>query len=311
MARESNTAVYVGIVATLAIAATKFVAGFVTGSSAMLAEGVHSLVDTSDGLLLLWGRHQSRRPPDEDHPFGHGQELYFWTLIVAILFFSVGGGVSVYEGVHHLLHPEPTRNLLWNYLVLAFSAGFTIWSLWVAYGQFRAEADGRGFWETIRETKDPTLVTLILEDGADMVGLLFAFVGIFLAHILHKPWLDGAASIAVGLLLAVVAVFLAGQSRRLLIGEVADRTLLKNICTLVERDDSVRTVHRPVTIHFGPRAILLGLGIEFEPTLPVSQVATTIDRLEKLIRQSHPIVRYIYLEAESVTRQEKQQAAAP
>jgi cation diffusion facilitator family transporter len=303
MIGESNRAIYVGIVATLGIAAIKFVAGAVTASSVMLAEGVHSLVDTSDGLLLLLGRHRARRPPDESPPFGHGQELYFWTLIVAILFFSVGGGVSVYEGFHHIFHPEPITDLGWNYAVLGAATLFTLWSLRAAYRAFRRDAEGRGFWQTMRQTRDPTLVTLILEDGADIAGLIIAFLGVYLSTALHEPRLDGLASLIVGVLLAIVAMFLAGQSKRLLLGTGADQQLLRDICAVVQRDPSVGAVHRPVTVHFGPRVILLGLGIEFHPTLPASEVARAIDRLEKLIRESHPVVRYIYLEAESVSRQ--------
>lgn len=302
MREGSRQAIWVGIAATLAIAATKFAAAGATGSSAMIAEGVHSIVDTSDGFLLLLGLHQARKPPDVNHPFGHGKELYFWALIVAILFFAVGGGMSAYEGIQHLVHPEGLTSPGWNYLVLAAALAFTAGSLWVAYRQFRARAGATPFWRAIHVSKDPTLFTLILEDGADIAGVAIAFAGIFLAHTFRMPRLDGVASIGVGLVMAAVAIVLARESKGLLIGEGADRELLLKIRHAAERDPAVVAVQRPVTMHFGPHDVLAALRVEFQPQLSSADVARAIDRLQRDIKEEAPDVRHIYIEVESITR---------
>src|SRR4051812_7305398 len=229
MAKESAAAIYASIAANVGIATTKFVAAAFTGSSAMTAEGVHSLVDACDGLLLLLGRRRSRRPPTPEHPFGHGRELYFWSLIVAIVFFALGGGLSVYEGIQHILSPEPLKNPAWNYAVLGFAALFDGGSLVVGLRQFREAAGGRGFWAAIREGKDPSLFSVVLEDIADMAGIALAFLGVFLGHLLNNPYLDGAASVGIGLVMAGVAVVLLVESKGLLIGERADADVVECI----------------------------------------------------------------------------------
>lgn len=298
--RESRTAIYVGIGATLLIAATKFMAAAVTGSSAMVAEGVHSLVDSADGLLLLLGHHRAARPADETHPLGHGKELYFWSLIVAILFFALGGGMSAYEGIQHILRPEPITDAFWNYVVLGVSALFTLGSFVVAFRPFRAGVGDGGYWAAIRDSKDPTLFTLVLEDLADLVGLLLAFLGVFLAHRLNNPYLDGAASIGIGLVMAAVAVVLARESKGLLIGEAASPALLASIRLAVQDDPAVVAVRRPLTLTFGPHTVLVAMDVEFQPDLTTAQVAAAVDRLEARIREAQPDVRHIYIEAESL-----------
>src|SRR5258706_1210362 len=201
---ESTKVIYAAIAANVVIAATKFTAALFTGSSAMLSEGIHSLVDTGNGGLLLLGFRKSRKPPDANHPFGHGKELYFWSLVVAILIFALGGGMSVYEGVTHLsqaqLH-DPT----WNYLVLSFAIVFESFSFYFALQAFRKEMSGQGVFRTIRVSKDPMTFTVLFEDTAALLGLLIAFLGIFLGHLLRNPYLDGVASIIIGAILAVVA----------------------------------------------------------------------------------------------------------
>src|SRR6266478_7681458 len=208
MGNESRTAIFAAIAGNLAIAATKLVAAFFTGSSAMLSEGIHSLVDTGNGGLLLLGFRKSRKPPDANHPFGHGKELYFWSLVVAILIFALGGGMSVYEGATHLTHPhayDPT----WNYIVLGFALVFEGFSFYFAYKAFRSEMGRAGILATIRASKDPTTFTVLFEDTAALLGLIVAFLGIYLGHLLNNPYLDGVASIIIGVILAAVAGFLA------------------------------------------------------------------------------------------------------
>src|SRR5512139_46369 len=216
---ESPLAVYGAIGANLAIAATKFTVAAFTGSSAMLSEAIHSTVDTGNGLLLLWGLRQSRQPASELHPYGHGRELYFWSLIVAVLIFGLGGGVSFYEGVMHLRHPAPLHEPFWNYVVLGAAALFEGISFTIAWREFRGEVRGRPLWQALRSSKDPTTYTVLAEDGAALAGLFIAAVGIWLAHAFDRPELDGAASMLIGLLLAGVAVLLVREARGLLVGE--------------------------------------------------------------------------------------------
>jgi cation diffusion facilitator family transporter len=295
MAEESGAAIYASIGANVAIAATKFTAAAFTGSSAMVAEGVHSLVDSADGMLLLLGRRRARRPPDAQHPFGHGRELYFWTLIVAILFFALGGGMSVYEGVQHILRPEPIRDPHWNYIVLGFAAVFDGASFVVGYRQFRQHAAGRGFWATIRESKDPTLFTVVLEDTADMIGIALAFLGVYLGHRFQNPYLDGAASIGVGLVLAGVAVVLLVQSKGLLIGERADQDVVDRIHAAAAVPE-IAEVRRIRTLQMSPHEVLVALDVTFAPGQTRQQVLDAVDGLERRIRAATPDPLHVYLE---------------
>jgi cation diffusion facilitator family transporter len=297
---ESPKAIYAAIAANAAITVTKFVAAAASGSSAMVAEGLHSLVDTADGLLLLLGLRRSRRPADEAHPFGHGKELYFWTLIVAVLFFAVGGGMGVYEGIHQLRHPEPLENPAWGYAVLTAAAVFNGVSWVIAFREFRRTMGGLSAWRAVRSSKDPSIVTIVLEDTADLIGILFAFVGVYLGHRFNDPRPDGIASIAIGVLLAAVAVILVYESRGLLVGESADPETQRSIRALAEAIEGVAAVRHPLTMHFGPAEVMLTLGIEFEPALSSAEVAATVDRVEHAIRARHPEVKHIYIEAKSL-----------
>jgi cation diffusion facilitator family transporter len=302
---SSHKAVYAAIGGNLAIAASKFVAAAFTGSSAMISEGVHSLVDTGDGGLLLLGLKRSERPPDDTHPFGHGKELYFWTLIVAILIFALGGGVSAYEGVLHILNPRPIKSAVWSYSALGLAMVFEGASLTVAWREFARVQGRRGFWQTIRESKDPTIYTVIFEDSAALAGLLTALVGVFLTEQTGNPVYDGSASIIIGLLLAGVAVFLANESKGLLIGEGADRRTLTEIRRLAESDEAVEDVRRPLTMYFGPHTILLTMEIQFKPTIAARGIEDAVDRIEKKIRNRFPDIKHILIEAESITKLER------
>src|SRR5436190_9094112 len=299
MASESKTAIIAAIAGNIAIAVTKFIAAAFTGSSAMLSEGIHSLVDTGNGWLLLLGSRRSRKPADASHPFGHGKELYFWSLIVAILIFALGGGMSVYEGVTHLRHPhlsDPT----WNYVVLGFAILFESFSFFFAFKAFRSEVREGGILKTIRDSKDPTTFTVLFEDAAAMLGLLVAFAGIFLGHVLGNPYLDGAASIVIGLILGVVAAFLAFESKGLLIGEGVSPRTLSSIRALAGKDDAVAEVKKALTMHFGPNEVLLALEVRFKRHLRATQIAEAINRLENRIREKHPEIRHIFIEAKSL-----------
>lgn len=297
---SSRLAVYAAIAGNVAIAISKFVAAFFTGSSAMLSEGIHSLVDTGNGGLLLFGLRQSKKPPDDAHPFGYGKELYFWTLIVAILIFAVGGGISIYEGVAHLLHPSPLKYLAWNYGVLGVALVFEGVSWMVAYRQFSATQGQRGLWEAMKASKDPTVFTVLFEDSAALLGLVAAFLGVFLGHQLRNPYFDGGASVVIGLILAIVAVLLAYESKGLLIGEGANPRMLSNICRLASADPAVARVSRPLTMYFGPHEVLLNMDIQFRQGLSVADIGAVINRLEREIRGQHPDIKHIFIEVRAL-----------
>jgi cation diffusion facilitator family transporter len=304
----SKTVIFAAIAGNLAIAITKFVAGGITGSSAMLSEGVHSLVDTGNGVLLLWGIRQAAKPADERHPFGRGKELYFWTLIVAVLIFGIGGGISIYEGVKHIKEPEPQTNPTLNYIVLAFAFVFEGAAWYVAFREFKKVKGNLGFVRAVRESKDPTTFTVLFEDSAAMLGLIVAFVGVFLGHTLGIPELDGLASVIIGVILCGVASFLAYESKGLLIGEGLDPQTRADITKFVEADPDVERLVRALSLHFGPADVLLTLEIAFRPGLSAAEAAGAIDRLDKAIRAEHPEVKHLFVEAQAIAEQAK---AAP
>jgi cation diffusion facilitator family transporter len=309
MAGSSPKAVYAAIVGNFAVAVTKFVAAFFTGSSAMLAEGVHSLVDTGNGGLILLGIRKARRPPDDTHPFGHGKELYFWTLVVAILIFAVGGGISLYEGIQHLRHPEPVEDAVWAYGVLIAAMIFEGYAWSVAFRAFGKERRGRALLPAVRASKDPTTFTVLFEDSAAMLGLIVAFVGILLGQVTGIAYFDGAASVVIGLILMAVAVFLAYESKGLLIGEAADPRTIESIRALTEEDPAVARMVRVLTMHFGPREVLLTLELQFQRGLSGADAAQAVDRLDRTIREEHPQLRHIFIEAQSFSSGQKQPAS--
>ncbi len=297
---EHPVAVYGAIGANLLIAAAKFVAAAFTGSSSMISEGIHSIVDTGNEGLLLLGIHQSKRPPDEVHPFGHGKELYFWSLIVAVVLFGIGGGMSVYEGISHILHPNALEQAIWSYVVLgiAFVAESSSWLL--AFRQFAPARQNSTLWQAIRTSKDPTVVTVLLEDSAALAGLVVAFGGIWLSHTFNDARIDGAASVLIGLILAVVAIVLTYESRGLLIGERADTEVIASVRQIVSTDAAVLDVQRLLTMHLGPEEILLTLELHFRPQLSSQALTVAIDRLESAIRTSHPEITRIFVEAKAL-----------
>ena len=298
---STHTTIYAAITANLAIAIIKFIAASITGSSAMLSEGIHSIVDTTNELLLLLGIRLSNRPPDNNHPFGHGQELYFWTLIVAILIFSIGGGMSIYEGITHLTHPSPIEDPTWNYVVLGLAVVFEGFSWTVALREFLPSVGNRTLWQAVKTSKDPTVFTVLFEDSAALLGLLVAFLGVFLGHWLKNPYLDGSASIVIGIILAIVAVILARESKGLLIGEGADAATVKQLRSLVLADPAVDSVLRLLTLYFGPHEVLLNIEIQFQQSLSTKEITQAIDRLESKIQSHYPDIRNIFVEAKSLT----------
>ena len=307
---SSTKGIYAAIAANIAIAAAKFTGFAFTRSSAMLSEGIHSLVDSGNGLLLILGLRLSDRPADETHPFGHGKELYFWTLIVALLVFVLGGGISLAEGIEHIRHPGPMGDPGWSYGILAFAFLFEAYALSVSLREFR-ETQGRGpLIAAIHASKDPSTFTVIFEDTAALLGLVAAFLGIFLGHTFNMPRADGVASVAIGLLLMIVAVLLVIESKDLLIGEGASLPTLRGIRELTLADPDVQQAGYPFTMHFGPHNILLTMNVQFRPQLDSLGIERSIDRIEARIREIHPDIRHIYVEADSLRTSKKHSAAA-
>lgn len=295
----SRIVVYAALAGNFLIAVTKFIAAAFTGSSAMLSEGVHSLVDTGNELLLLYGLHRAAKPPDREHPFGHGRELYFWSFVVAVLIFALGAGVSIYEGVRHVMQPEPMENATVNYIVLGLSIVFETASWLVALREFRREKGELGYLAAIRESKDPTTFTVLVEDSVALLGLLIALAGIFAAQTLDMPVLDGVASIGIGLLLAATAFFLARESKNLLLGEQALPAVQQAILLAAQADEEIRHVNGVSTSQIGPHVVIAALSAEFEDHLTTPQIEACIERVEAAVRSRHPEVLSIFIKPQT------------
>lgn len=298
---HSQIAVYGAIAANVAIATTKFIVASITGSSAMLSEAIHSTVDTGNEFLLLVGMARSRRPADAMHPFGYGKELYFWSLIVAVLLFGVGGGISAYEGVLHMLEPAPLTDPHWNYIVLGLAMVFESVSFAIAWRAFLHEKGDVPFWRALRHSKDPTTVTVLAEDATALAGLVIAALGVYASHRLNMPVLDGAASLLIGILLAGVATLLIVQSRSLLVGEGIDKEMAQTMRQIVLDDPAVQSAGMPLTMHLGPVDVLVTLDVRFHPESSANEAAGSIDRIERRIRAEFPQVSRIYIEARLMT----------
>jgi len=301
---ESKTAIFAAIFGNLAIAVTKFIASALTGSSAMLSEGIHSVVDTGNGLLMLYGIHKSAKPPDEDHPFGHGREIYFWSLIVAVSIFAVGGGVSVYEGISHLQQPVEISNPVWNYAVLGFSVVFEGISWFYGWKAFSKTRNGESILKAIHVSKDPTSFTVLLEDSTALLGLIIAFLGVFFGHYFNFPFFDGIASILIGLLLCFVALFLGYESKGLLIGEAVDKPTLHGIRRIAEAEPKVEKALKILTIYFGAKEVLLTLELQFARDISATDLRIAIRRIERDVKKKYPEITRVYYEAESLTERE-------
>ena len=302
---SSHKTIFAAMGANLAIAITKFIAASITGSSAMISEGIHSVVDTGDQLVLLLGIRRSQKPADDSHPFGYGQELYFWTFIVAILIFALGGGMSIYEGITHLIKPSPLENPMWNYIVLGMAILLEGYSWTVALKEFLPTKGRQNFWQAIKNSKDPTVITILFEDSAAILGLFVALIGIFLGHLFNNVYLDGIASIIIGIILAIVAVVLARESKGLLLGESANPQTIINIRSLSKTEPGVQEVVRILTMQLAPQEVLLNLEIQFSKNLTGEEIALTVESLEVKISQKHPEIKQIFIEAKSFTAARK------
>jgi len=296
---KTKLVIYIAIAGNLAIAVMKFLAAALTGSSAMLSEGIHSMVDTGNQLLLLLGVNRSHQPADSEHPYGYGKELYFWSLIVAMVLFGVGGGMAIYEGISHIMHPRPLEEPFWAYVILGISMVLEGISWSFALRALLAEKGNHSLWQTLRRSYDPSVLTVLLEDTAALIGLAAAFIGVYLAHHFNNSYFDGAASIVIGITLCVVSIVLIRESKGLLVGEAATPEVVASITALVLNEPAVIAVNQVLTLVFGPEEVLLNIEAQFVPSLSMIELAEAISRLERAIQQKHPRIRRIFIQGAS------------
>ena len=308
---SSKIVVYGAIGANLAIAVSKFVAAAVTGSAAMMSEGIHSLVDSGNGGLILLGMNRSARPADERHPFGYSKEIYFWTVIVAVLIFAVGGGMSLYKGYQYLRTPVPLTDPTWNYWVLGLALVFEGVACTLAYREFRKTQGEQGFWQALRTSKDPAVFAILLEDLAALLGLVIALAGIYFGHLLNNLYLDGAASMTIGVLLVGMAVFMLREAKGLLVGEGASADVLRGLEILARQDAGVVRLRAPLTMYLGPADAILALDIAFQDHLTAVEVEEAVQRLQTAIKAQYPEFRQIFIEASSLTGHSATATASP
>jgi cation diffusion facilitator family transporter len=295
MAR-SNVSIYSALAANVAIAVVKFIAGGATGSSAMISEGVHSLVDSVNELLLLYGIYSSNKERDKYHPFGYGRELYFWSFIVAILIFALGAGVSFYEGVHHIKEPAIAGSLHWNYIVLVASMVFEGSSFFIALRQFRKTQGSDSIWEAVRKSKDPPGFMVLFEDGAALLGLLVVLVCLMVGEKTNNPGLDGVASMLVGVILTAASALLARESRSLLIGEGVSQKTEQAIIEIVRKDPAILDKPKIFSIYQSPDEVLLVVLLAFRPELTVGMFTDKIEAIKEDIRRQFPKIAYIIVQ---------------
>jgi cation diffusion facilitator family transporter len=285
----------IALVANLGIAVSKFVAAAITGSSAMLTEGVHSVVDSTNQLLLMWGRHAAKRAPDRYHPFGYGRELYFWSFVVAVLVFALGAGVSIYEGIIHIAHPEHAVSPVIAYGVLLVAFLLEGWSTLEAFQEFKAAKGGTGWFEAIRLSKDPPSFIVLLENGAAMAGIVAAAAGLFLAQMTGNPFYDGAASIVIGLILGLTAFLLAYESKGLLIGEAAEPELVSGLAQLVSSQKGVVAAGEVLTVHSSPDQVTAMISVDFDDSISAGDVEHIVCTIEEEAHKHWPQVRRLYI----------------
>jgi cation diffusion facilitator family transporter len=302
MANSSKKAILAALTGNALVALTKFVAAFFTGSSALLSEGIHSVVDTGNQVLLLHGLSRANRPPDEEFPFGYGKEVYFWSFVVALLIFALGAGVSLYEGVNHLRVPEPLKLFLPNYLVLALALCFEGGSWYFARREFARDKGRRTYLEAVRRTKDPSLIVVLFEDSAAILGILAALAGVALTQLTGDPRFDAGASVGIGLILAGTAVWLAWETKGLLIGESAQKEVVQGIRELTGNLSGVQNLNEILTMHLGPEFILVTLSVEFCDEAKTPEIEGIIADLDRRIRQAYPQVKKVFIEAEAMRK---------
>lgn len=309
MATSSKKVIFAALIGNSLIAITKFGASWFTGSSAMFAEGIHSLVDTGNQGLLLYGLRRAQKPADAKFPFGHGKEVYFWSFVVAILIFALGSGISLYEGVVHVLHPEPIANPMVNYLVLGLALIFEGGAWYFAFQEFSRTKGKWSYVQAVQRGKDPTIFMVLFEDTAALLGLVVAFLGIWLGQLTGIAMFDGIATVIIGLILGATAVWLAYETKGLLIGESANQEVVESIRGMTGKISEIEHVNEVLTMHMGPEFILVNLSVDFKDGVSSEKAESTVAKLDQAIKNAHPRVKRIFIELEA--RRQKLSEASP
>ncbi len=298
MASGSKTVIYAALIGNGLIAILKFVGSVITGSSAMMSEGIHSVVDTGNQVLLLLGLRRAKKPADEAYPFGHGKEIYFWSFVVAIMIFAVGSGISIYEGIHGVMDPHPVSRPTINYIILTLAMVFEAGAWYFAYKEFKKLQGDQGFFKAVQGSKDPTTFVVLFEDTAAMLGLIVALIGIWLAQVTGIHLLDGIASIVIGIILGFTAAWLAYETKGLLIGESTEPKIVQGITDMAKSYDEISVVNETLTMHMGPEYILVNLSVDFNNSIDAERIEKATARLSKEIRDTFPRVKRIFVEPE-------------
>ena len=309
MASSSKKVIFAALIGNSLIAITKFGASWFTGSSAMFAEGVHSLVDSGNQGLLLYGLRRAKLPADAKFPFGHGKEVYFWSFVVAILIFALGSGISLYEGVVHVLHPEPIANPMVNYLVLGLALIFEGGAWYFAFQEFSLTKGQWSYVQAVQREKDPTIFVVLFEDTAALLGLIVAFLGIWLGQSTGIAMFDGIATVIIGLILGATAVWLAYETKGLLIGESANQEVVESIRRMTGKIGEIEHVNEVLTMHMGPEFILVNLSVDFKDGVSSEKAEITVAKLDQAIKTAHPRVKRIFIELEA-RRQRSSEASS-
>ncbi len=299
MASSRKLVIYAALVGNTLIAIMKFIAAFITGSSAMFSEGIHSVVDTGNQILLLYGLKQAKKPADDRFPFGHGKEIYFWSFVVAIMIFAVGAGISIYEGIHRLLNPSPLENIMVNYIVLILAMIFEGAAWFFALKEFKQTKGKWGYIEAVQRAKDPSVFVVLFEDSAAMLGLLVALIATILTQITGNLYFDGIASIIIGFILAGTALWLAFETKSLLIGESANIHVVNGIKKIIRTYDKIEHVNEVLTIHMGPEFILVNISVEFRDKATATEIEDTVSQLDAEIKNEFENVKRIFIEGEA------------
>ncbi len=299
MASSRKLVIYAALAGNALIAFMKFIAAFITGSSAMFSEGIHSVVDTGNQMLLLYGLKQAKKPADDRFPFGHGKEIYFWSFVVAIMIFAVGAGISIYEGIHRLLNPTPLENLIVNYIVLSLAMIFEGAAWFFALKEFKQAKGKWGYIEAVQRGKDPSIFVVLFEDSAAMLGLLVALLATFLTQVTGNLYFDGIASIIIGFILAGTAMWLAFETKGLLIGESANMHVVNGIKKITKTYDKIEHVNEVLTIHMGPEFILVNISVEFIDEATATEIDDTVSQLDAEIKNEYENVKRIFIEGEA------------
>lgn len=298
MASGSKKVIYAALIGNALIAVSKFIGSAITGSSAMLSEGIHSVVDTGNQLLLLLGLKRAKKPADEEYPFGHGKEIYFWSFVVAIMIFAVGSGISIYEGIHGVLDPHPISNPMINYIILGLAIVFESGAWYFAWKEFKELKNGQTYFRAVHRSKDPSTFVVLFEDTAALLGLVVAAIGIWLGQVTGIHIFDGIASIIIGIILGLTATWLAYETKGLLIGESADPEIVRGISSITNGYSEITVINETLTMHMGPEYILVNLSVDFDDTMDADSIEKAIARLSQEIKNKYPRVKRIFVEAE-------------